>query len=445
MRFRDVIAAALTIFSISMSTPLTAADWPQWLGRDRNGKSSESGLFAPWKEAGPPLLYEARGIGGGYAAVSIVDDRIFTTGNVGSSQAVTALQAADGKILWQTPITAVLPAHDYAGSRSTPTYDRGKLYVVASSGAILCLNATDGEVLWRREFSDWGGKMMSGWGFSESPLIVDDAVICTPGGKDGIVVALDKEHGKDLWACRLPAPGNGERTLNEGAGYSSPMLSHGGGVPQIIQLVGRGLIGIRLEDGELLWRYDRVANTTANIPTPIIDGDLIFTSTAYGTGSALLRLEPAGRAQVSVHEVYWLEADQLQNKHGGMILVDGYIYCGTGNGQGLPICVEMASGKIAWGPERGQGRGEASLVYADHHLVIRRDNGTVMLVRATPEKFELVHSFMPVYQEGNSWAYPVIAGGRLYLREQDHLMVYDIAGGLGEGRGDSRKDEGDSE
>lgn len=423
---RSLIGWLLLHLTCVVFTPVHSADWPQWLGGNRDGKSTESGLFGRWGEEGPELVFESQGLGSGYAAVSVVGNQIYTTGNVGDAQAVTAMDGESGKILWQTKITEGAPQHGYTGSRSTPTVDGDRLYVVASSGAALCLNRNDGEVIWRREFGDWDGKMMSGWGFSESPLVVADRLICTPGGSKGMVVALNKNTGEEVWACKLPPSEEGERKLNEGAGYSSPVLSHGAGVAQIVQLVGRGVIGVRLDDGALLWKYDRVANTTANIPTPVVDGDFVFTSTAYGTGSALLKLQSDGNGGVKADEVYWLGADEFQNKHGGMILVDGYLYSGTGNGQGLPICVEMATGKIAWGPERGEGRGEASLVYADGHVIIRRDNGVVMLVKATPEKFELVRSFKPTFQEGNSWAYPVISGGRLYLREQDRLMVYDV-------------------
>lgn len=416
----------LSMLLLALPASSFAEDWTQWRGPNRDGKSTETGLFANWDEDGPPEVYDATGIGRGYAAVSVVGDRVYTTGNVDGGQAVTALDAENGKIIWQTPITPNIPQHDYEGSRSTPTVDGDRIYVVASSGAIVCLRAKDGRVVWRREFSDWGGKMMSGWGYSESPLIDRNNVICTPGGPQGMVVALNKNTGKNVWACQLPPKNEKSRDLTDGAGYSSAVISEAAGIRQVVQLVGRGLIGIRADNGELLWQYERVANTTANIPTPIAEGDYIFTSTAYGTGSALLKVEKQGRRGVIVKEVYWLTADDLQNKHGGMILVDGHIYCGTGNGQGLPVCAELSSGKVVWGPERAKGRGEASIVYADGHLVIRREDGTVLLVKATPEQFELVNSFMPSYQEGSSWAHPVIANGRLYLREQDHLMVYQL-------------------
>ncbi|MFG0262857.1 MAG: PQQ-binding-like beta-propeller repeat protein, partial [Novipirellula sp. JB048] len=206
--------------------------------------------------------------------------------------------------------------------------------------------------------------------------------------------------------------------------YSSPVISHGGGVKQYIQLVGRGLIGVRAADGKLLWQYNRVANTTANIPTPLVDGDHVFTSTGYGTGSARLSLAADGHGGVTLREDYWLAGRELQNKHGGMTLVDGHIYCGHGNGTGMPICVEMATGKIAWGPERAKGKGETSLIYADGHILYRREDGTLILTRATPEKFDVLSVIKPEFQQGQSWAHPVIADGKLYLREQDKLMCY---------------------
>ena len=405
-------------------------DWPQWRGSNRDARSSETGLFATWGDDGPPLAMKVSGLGEGYAGVSVSGDKIFTSGNKDGAQVVTAIDRNDGKIVWQTPVTSELPRHSYEGSRSTPSIDGDRLYVVTSGGSIVCLSVKDGSKVWDREFSEWDGRMMSGWGYSESPLVDGDLVLCTPGGSKGMVVALDKLSGRDVWTCSLPQFGNesgvGGKDLKDGAGYSSIMVSNGANVKQYVQLVGRGLIGIRASDGKFLWRYERVANGTANIPTAIIEGDYVFTSTAYGTGSALLKLTADGNDSVKATEVYWLDANSMQNKHGGMVLVDGYIYSGTGNGQGLPVCVEMMSGDNAWGPVRGEGKGEASLMFADGHLVIRRDDGTVMLVKANPEKFDLVGSFMPEFQQGKSWAHPVIADGMLYLREQDVLMVYGL-------------------
>jgi outer membrane protein assembly factor BamB len=374
------------------------------------------------------LEWNVEGVGAGYASVAVVDGRIYTTGNLDAGQAVTALDAETGKILWSQQLTDAPPKHSYPGSRSTPTVDDKHLYVVTSDGHIVCLAVADGALIWRRDFADWNGKMMSGWGYSESPLIDGDRVVCTPGGSQGMVVVLNKATGAEIWAARLPELGSETGTngkpLKDGAGYSSVMVSEGAGVKQYVQLVGRGLFGFRASDGEVLWRYSRVANATANIPSVLVREDYVFTSTAYGTGAALLKLSPEAQDDVQVEEVYWLDSKTFQNKHGGMVLVDDRVYAGHGDGSGLPICLNMLSGEIVWGPERARGRGETSLVYADGHVVMRREDGTVMLVRAQGDSFQLAHSFAADYQEGKTWAHPVIANGRLFLREQNRLMSY---------------------
>ncbi|TWU35271.1 outer membrane biogenesis protein BamB [Novipirellula aureliae] len=429
---RLILCVANSLFSLILLTPsLHAENWSQWRGEDRANRSSETGLFENWDADGPPLEWMAEGLGSGYANVSVVGDRIYTSGDFEDSQAIIAIDVADGSLVWKTPITDKKPKHGYDGSRTTPTVDGNRLYAVSSDGRIACLNASDGNLVWARDFSDWNGKMMSSWGFSESPLVDGDKVICTPGGVDGMVVALDKMSGKQIWACIVPepTPENDREALKEGAGYSSPILSNGGGVKQYVQLVGRGLIGIRAEDGKMLWQYNRVANTVANIPTAIIDGDFVFTSTGYNTGSALLKLSADGNGGVNAEEIYWLKGRTLQNKHGGITLVDGYLYCGHGNGNGLPICVEMATGEIKWGPERTEGKGETSLIYADGHIIYRREDGTIMLTKADPSTFKVLSFFKPPFQEGKSWAHPVIANGKLYLREQDKLICYRLKDG----------------
>jgi len=431
LNMRCFLNRSFLAFAASLlGTAVQGENWSQWRGADRANRSTETGLFANWGQSGPPLAWIAEGVGSGYASVSVVGSRIFTTGNFANDQSVIALNSSTGKVVWKTAISDTAPKHGYDGSRSTPTVDGEKLYVVSSDGAIICLSGRDGKVIWKRDFDDFNGKMMSGWGFSESPLIDGNRVICTPGGPEAMVVALDKVTGEDIWACPMPSGGDAQgvngKDLQDGAGYSSPIVSEGGGVKQYVQLVGKGLIGISAEDGKLLWTYSRVANGTANIPTALVDGDYVFTSTGYGTGSALLKLASDGNGGVDAEEVYWLESKTLQNKHGGMTLVDGHIYCGHGNGDGLPICVEMKTGDVSWGPLRGKGSGETSTVYADGHIVFRREDGTVILAEATPEKFVMKSSFMPSFQQGKSWAHPVISGGVMYLREQDKLMAYKV-------------------
>lgn len=415
-----------TVFFAAISV---GEDWSQWRGANRANHSAETGLFESWGPNGPELAWIKEGMGSGYASVAVVGGKAYTSGNFDDGQAVVAIDVTDGNILWKQLLNNKPPKHGYPGSRTTPTVDGDLLYVVSSDGVVACLRTKDGSEVWKRNFADWSGKMMSGWGFSESPLVDGDKVICTPGGHKGMVVALNKMTGEEIWASTLPSYGdeiglNG-KNLKDGAGYASAIISNAAGIKQYVQLVGRGLIGVRASDGKLLWRYDRVSNGTANIPTAIVDGDYIFTSTAYNTGAALLHLLSTDEG-VKVKEEYWLDGKTFQNKHGGMTLVDGHIYCGHGNGNGLPICLELSTGKVTWGPERAAGSGESSLIAADGHLIWRRQDGTVILTKANPKTMEVVGEFTPAFQKGKTWAHPVIADGKLYLREQDKLMCYTL-------------------
>ncbi|MFG0262558.1 MAG: PQQ-binding-like beta-propeller repeat protein, partial [Novipirellula sp. JB048] len=226
----------MCLFSLRASLPIvlgfvcacsftSAEDWLGWRGADRANRSSETGLFESWGTTGPSLQWMASGLGGGYASVSVAGNRIYTTGNFEDSQSAVAIDADSGKVLWKQPITDAAPQHGYAGSRTTPTIDHDRLYMVSSDGRIVCLNAHNGDPIWARDFKDWNGKMMSGWGFSESPLVDGARVICTPGGESGLMVALDKTNGEEIWACKLA--GDDRKTagkqVNDGAGYSSPV------------------------------------------------------------------------------------------------------------------------------------------------------------------------------------------------------------------------------
>ena len=203
------------------------------------------------------------------------------------------------------------------------------------------------------------------------------------------------------------------------------VVSEGGGVRQYVQLIGRGLIGVEAASGRFLWGYNRVANDVANIATPLVQGDLVFASTGYGTGAVLLRLAAEGDG-IRADEVYFLDADTFQNHHGGLILHDGHVYTGTGHNKGFPLAVELATGEVAWGPIRNDGENSAAVAYADGRIYMRYQNGLMILVEATPEAYREHGSFMIPEVEKESWPHPVIAGGRLFLREQDNLWVYDV-------------------
>jgi outer membrane protein assembly factor BamB len=399
-----------------------ADDWPQFRGPERDGKSAEKGIIKSWEQKAPKLLWMGEGMGGGYGGLAVVDGMIYTTGNLKDGQGVVAVNAKDGKVAWSTVLTEGAPKHGFEGTRCTPTVKDGKMWVTTSDGSIVCLS-TDGKVLWEKDFKkEWKGKMMSGWGYAESVLLDGKAVICTPGGKDAMMVALDKDSGAEIWKCAVPDLGKNGK---DGAGYGSAVISMGAGVKQYVQMTGRGVIGVRAEDGKFLWSYNNVANTTANIPTPVVIGDHVFSSTSYGTGSGLVKLSKDGDG-VKAEEVYFLSPDDLQNHHGGMVLVDGHIYCGQGHNKGEPICIDIKTGKAKWGPEEFPGKGSAAVTYVDGHLIFRYQDGLVALFEANPRKFVKKGSFTPEFQEAESWSHPVVSGGRLYLREQDKLMCYEL-------------------
>ena len=418
---RPAFLLALTLLVIGGS--VSASDWPQWRGPQRNGQSDEKLASHDWSAQPPQLLWTVEGFGAGYSSVAVAEGVLYTLGNTDEGQVVLAASADTGEIRWKKAVTDSKPAHSYEGSRCTPTVVGDLLYVITSDGSIACLKTENGELVWQRKFSDWQGKMMSGWGFSESPLVDGERVLCTPGGNDALVVCLNRLTGADIWACKGTFEGDAGK---DGAGYSSIVTSEALGIPQYVQLTGRGLIGINAADGRQLWSYNRVANGVANIPTPLIDGNFVFASTSYKTGAALVELKKNGD-QIVAEEKYFLEGNVFNNHHGGMILKDGYVYAGHQQNEGFPTCVKMSTGDIVWGGKlRGPGSGSAAILHIDGHLIFRYQNGVVALIEATPDEYRLKGSFKPDYQEGASWAHPVVVNGRLYLREQNKLMCYQV-------------------
>lgn len=397
----------------------STADWPQWRGPKRDNKSVQTGLLKSWEGQTPQLEWKVTGLGGGFASVSVVGDRLYTTGNLENGQHVIAIDLKTHVIVWKQQLTEANPKHGYDGSRCTPSVDGDKLYAIASDGQIACLNAADGKIVWSKRFDkEWGGKMMSGWGFSESPLVDGDRVLCTPGGPEAMIVALNKQTGDEIWRAKAPD--------QNGAGYASIVISEAAGVKQYVTLTGRGVIGVAANDGKLLWSYGKIANGTANIPTPITVGDYVFASTGYGAGSALLKLVKDGDG-VKAEEVWFKPGNELQNHHGGTVLDGDFLYFGNGHNNGFPICVELATGKTFWGgKERGPGSGSAAVTFADGNMIFRYQSGEVALIEASPSEYRLKGVFKPDVVESQGWAHPVVAQGKLFLREQNTLMCYSL-------------------
>jgi outer membrane protein assembly factor BamB len=408
--------------------------WPTFRGPQRTAVAPDKDLLAEWPEGGPKLVWKTAGAGRGYSSLAIAGGRIYTLGDAPSTaddqdEYLVCFNQADGKQLWKTKTGEAWnegkPA--WQSSRSTPTVDGDQVYVITPHGMLVSCR-TSGEELWRFDLEkDFAGKKADGWGYSESVLIDGERLVCTPGGPTNTMVALDKTTGSTRWTTA--------RAEDRGAGHSSIVISNVGGTRVYVQSTGSGAMGVRAADGKLLWTFD-IDQTTAVIPTPIVRDDLVFFVSGYGRGGALLKQVPdAGSepgagggpgagGEVAIEVVYPLET-VLSNKHGGVVLLGDYLY-GDSEDRGIVWCAELMTGKVLW-KSRGAGHDSASIVAADGHLYIHYADGTMTLAKASPKSFEEVSHFeVPGSGERPSWSHPVILDGRLYVREGDVIVCYDV-------------------
>lgn len=392
-----------------------AADWPQWRGPQRNGISKETGLLSEWPAEGPKLLWQVHDLGDGYSTPSVVGDRLYVISNKGpDDELVQTLAIDDGRQVWATRIGKVGPNNgpQYPGSRSTPTFDGELLFALGSDGDLACLETATGKVRWQKNLrTDFGGEPGQ-WAYSESPLVDGDALVCTPGGTAATLVSLNKRTGEPNWKSAVP---EGDK-----AAYASIIIVEVGGVRQYVQFLSQGLVGVDAKTGKFLWRYDQTAKgSPANIPTPVAYGGFIYSSTRSGGG--LVKLKVSSDA-VEAEQVYFVP--KLPTSIGGSVRVDGYLY-GTASA-GL-LCAEFATGEVKW-QERGVGAG--AVCYADGRLYVHGEKDDVALVEATPEAYREKGRFtlpdQPDRGKAQAWAYPVVANGRLYIRDLSSLWCYDI-------------------
>jgi outer membrane protein assembly factor BamB len=396
-----------------------AADWPQWRGPARDGVSQETGLLKAWPAAGPKLLWQVKNLGSGYSTPAVVGERLYLVSNRGlENEYVQALSTRDGGVVWTTRLGKVGNPDQqpsYPAARSTPTVDGALLYALGSDGDLACLDTATGAVRWKKHLrADFGGQP-GVWAYSESPLIDGDVLVCTPGGADATLVALNKRTGDVVWKSAVPGA--------DQAAYASPIVVEAGGVKQYVQLLQKGLVGVDARTGKFLWRFDQtVRNSPANIPTPVAHEGHVYTSTARG-GGGMVRLKVDGET-VTAEPVY--AAQRLPSAIGGAVRVGDYLYGTTTAGL---MCVQFTTGEVKW---QERGIGAASLCYADGNLYLHGENGQVALVEATPEGYREKGRFTPPEQpdrgRSQAWAYPVVANGRLYIHDWGTLWCYDVRG-----------------
>jgi outer membrane protein assembly factor BamB len=411
------------ILLVAACVLLGGADWPTFRGAGRTAVAPDTDLLESWPAEGPPLVWEATGAGRGYASPAIAGDRIFALGDGLSTAAdadeyLSCFDRQTGKQLWKTktgdPWTS--GTDSWQSSRSTPTVDGPLVYVLTPFGQLVACLVKDGREVFRVDLkARFGGTKGDSWGYSESVTVDGDKLVCTPGGPQATLVALDKKSGRLIWACPVPD--------DPGAGHASIVIAEIAGRRVYVTTTAGGAIGVDAKTGTLLWTYP-IDKTTAVIPTPIVRDDLVFFSVGYKRGGALLRQVPGPGGTIAVEEIYPLTTE-LANKHGGIVLVGDHLY-GDSDDRGIPFCAELLTGKIVW-KNRGSGRNSASVVAGDGHVYVKFSDGTLALVKADPAGYEEVSSFkVPGSGDRPSWAHAVILEGRLYLREGDAILCYDV-------------------
>jgi outer membrane protein assembly factor BamB len=408
MNHRILPLAASLLHAIAL-----ADDWPQWRGPNRDGISKEASVLRAWPANGPALAWKATGMGVGYSSVSIARGKVFTLGDVGDSSCALALDEKDGKILWTAKLGAAGGHNQYPGGRSTPTVDGDLLYALNQHGDLVCVEAASGKEVWRKSLQrDFAGRMMSGWRYSESPLVDGDRVLATPGGSQGAVVALNKKSGAVLWQSK---------DFTDAAGYSSIVATKLGGVAQYVQLTGQSVAGLDPASGKILWKADRQGRT-AVIPTPVVRDDLVYVTSGYGVGCNLIKVTKDS-AGFKAQEQYANTA--MVNHHGGVVQIGGFVFGSSDGRPGGFVCMDMKSGEARW-TEGSVTKGAVTSV--DGLLIHRAErSGTVTLFEANPAGFKSLGKLeQPDRSRSAAWPHPVVANGKLYLRDQDVLLCYSV-------------------
>ncbi len=402
-----ICGAILLLFSSSVASfAQVGSDWPQWRGPNRDGISKETGLLKQWPKEGPPLVWKTKGAGGGYSSFAIANGRLFTMGLRGEREFIIAFDVANGKEVWATPHGKAFHNDRGDGPRGTPTVDGERLYALGGSGDLSCLEASTGRIVWTMNVLQKFGGSNTNWGISESPLVIDEKVLVNAGGPGASIVALNKKDGALIWKSQSDEPG-----------YSSAISVEAGGIKQVVFFTSSRAVGLDLSNGRLLWEYPRPSNNTANVATPVARGNRVFISSDYGTGGGLVEIKANGK-DVTAREVYFTK--EMRNHHSSSVLVGDYLY---GFSSSILTAMRFDTGEIVW---RDRSVGKGSLIYADGNLYCLSENGVVGLVEATPAAYREKGRFQIPQESLPTWTHPVVAGGRLYLRDQDTIYAFDI-------------------
>lgn len=428
----DLKQIVLLLIACILCSPIFAADgnWPQWRGPNRDGHAAPQSLLKKWPEKGPALSWSFSNAGIGYSSVSVEDGRLYTLGKRNDRNDLICLNAQNGAELWATPMGRGATRKDYNtgwgdGPRSSPTIDGEHVYALTDVGDVGCFRKSDGTSVWNVNLvSDFGGGIPE-WGYSESVLVDGDRVVVTPGGKN-FLIGLDKKTGKKTWGSDFSA----------GAQYASSIKHSFGGVPVYITACEQGLVGFHCETGKLLFKNGSTGNGTAVIPTPIVSGDMIYHSSSYKAGNAVVKISVSS-GHLTANELYHESKESIENEHGGYLLHDGAIIGFTKALRGAWMAQDLATGKVLWSQKIGKTR-SGSIVLADGLLYCYDDQeGICYLAKASRTGMEVIGQVKLPEQtssdrnQGAIWTHPVIAEKKLYIRDQEKIFAFDIAASKG--------------
>ena len=413
--FLVIAIPILSVFAGCEASAQTKFEWPCFHGPDRTNKSKETGLAREWPANGPELILTMEGLGEGFSSVTIADGLLFTAGMENDMPFVCAFDL-QGKLIWKRPSggkwsTTASWASSYIGPRSTPTYDNGVVYFLGEMGLLIALKAGTGELKWQVDLAREYDAQPTEYGYSESVMIEGNNLYVRPVGKKGHQVCLDKNTGKLIWAT-TDIPGV--------EGYTSPVVVDHGGYHHVIGGSSICYYGADSKTGELLWKVDVVNQQRCNISDAVFHNGHVFISSGYGLGSMLYKLNVSGK-EIKPEKVW--QSSLMDNHHGGIIFHDGYLY-GSGSRARGWFCLDFMTGDQKW----RVGNDEGCITFADGMLYTLDQKGTMRLVRATPEKYEVAGEFkLPSGGKGMYWAHPVVCDKRLYIRHADKIFVYDIS------------------
>jgi len=401
-----------------------AQDWSQWRGPNREGLFKGENLNLDWTAKKPALLWTFRQAGSGYTAPTIIGTTLYCQGGADGNDFAFALDTQTGNLKWKQNLGELVILDRGDGPRGSVTVDGNKLYLIRGGGQIHCLSATDGKMIWQKDFKeDFGGKIMSQWGYSESPLVDGNLVICTPGGSQGTMIALNKNTGNVEWVCK-------EWTDN--AGYSSPIIADVNGIRQYIQQSNKGVAGVSAKDGKLLWRIENPAYMVAVIPTPIFNDNMVYVTNGYNGGCMGIQLTKQGEG-IKAETIYSNIRD-ITCQHGGVTLVNGFVYGHSDNPSNSWACQNFKTGEIVWTQSDKDfvvGKG-ALLAVNDRFILFDLKNGTSAVVAFSPEgqkefgKMEIPERTTIVTRDNELWTHPVVANDKLYIRDHDLLFCFDM-------------------